>query len=215
MSEVHRYDVVIMLSEAGGRISYDPHGPEIVMARDFDRVTAERDAALETVTLKNRDVLEAQTAVTGWARKYDALQERLNAADQRADDLQFQLNDREGSRRDWFDEAQRLQAQLAYAVDALNEVVAASAMYEKPFEIATLAIGELSASAEPTCDRCEGKGNFLILGARPKCGNCGSSNGKSCNDKGCGYLEADICAALNPTAEGALKPAEGGGDEAV
>lgn len=41
-----------------------------------------------------------------------------------------------------------LRAQLAYAVGALNEVVKASAMHERPFEIATLAIGELSASAE-------------------------------------------------------------------
>jgi len=67
---------------------------------DFDRVTAERDA----------------------------LQLRLNAADQRNDELE---------------------SQLTYAVDVLNEVVKVSAMYEKPFEIATLAIGELSASAEP------------------------------------------------------------------
>ncbi|MBU0523459.1 MULTISPECIES: hypothetical protein [unclassified Pseudomonas] len=58
----------------------------------------------------------------------DALQLRLNEADQRIDELE---------------------SQLAYAVDALNEVVKVSAIYEKPFEIATLAIGELSASAEP------------------------------------------------------------------
>lgn len=49
-----------------------------VQASDFDRLTAE----------------------------CKALQERLNAADQSEDDLQFQLNDREGSRRDWFDAAQ-------------------------------------------------------------------------------------------------------------
>lgn len=59
MSEVHRYQVVTMLSAAGATIGYDPHGPDVVMASEFDRVTAERDA----------------------------LQQRLNTADQRADDL--------------------------------------------------------------------------------------------------------------------------------
>lgn len=59
MSEVHRYNVVTMLSESGNRIGYDPHGPAVVMASDFDRLTAERDA----------------------------LQQRLSAADQRIDEL--------------------------------------------------------------------------------------------------------------------------------
>lgn len=59
-------------------------GHDVVMAYELDRVTAERDA----------------------------LQERLNAADQKDDDLSFQLKDREGSRRDWFEEVQRLQAEL-------------------------------------------------------------------------------------------------------
>lgn len=40
--------------------------------------------------------------------RINALQQRLNAADQGKDDLEFQLKDREASRRDWFDEAQRL-----------------------------------------------------------------------------------------------------------
>lgn len=44
MSEVHRYQVVKMLSEAGNRISYDPHGPEVVMAEAYDRLKAENEA---------------------------------------------------------------------------------------------------------------------------------------------------------------------------
>ena len=59
MTEVHRYKAVTMISAAGATIGYDPHGPDVVMATEFDRVTAERDA----------------------------LQQRLNAADQRIDEL--------------------------------------------------------------------------------------------------------------------------------
>ena len=43
MSEVHRYKVVKMLSEAGNRISYDPHGPDVVMAEAYDKLRAEND----------------------------------------------------------------------------------------------------------------------------------------------------------------------------
>lgn len=60
MTEAHRYKAVTMISAAGATIGYDPHGPDVVMAAEFDRVTAERDA----------------------------LQQRLNAADQRIDELE-------------------------------------------------------------------------------------------------------------------------------
>lgn len=43
MSEVHRYKVVKMLSEGGNRISYDPHGPEVVMADAYDQLKAENE----------------------------------------------------------------------------------------------------------------------------------------------------------------------------
>ena len=43
MSEVHRYKVVKMLSEVGNRIGYSPHGPEVVLASDYDSLLAERD----------------------------------------------------------------------------------------------------------------------------------------------------------------------------
>ena len=72
----------------------------------------------------------------------DGLQLSLNTADQTIDDLNSAISRRTHRVRE-------LESQLSYAVDALNEVVKVSAMYEKPFEIATLAIGELSARALP------------------------------------------------------------------
>lgn len=72
----------------------------------------------------------------------DGLQLSLNTADQTIDDLNAAVSRRTQRVRE-------LEAQLDQAVTALNEVVKVSAMYEKPFEIATLAIGELSVSAEP------------------------------------------------------------------
>lgn len=159
MNEVHRYKVVTMLSQAGATIGYDPHGPDVVMADVLDRVTAERDA----------------------------LQQLLNAADQKDDDLSFQLNDREASRYSWFQAAQAaekrvevLEAQLADRDALLREirfkedghgfrVCKLGSYYTDKIDAA------LSASAEPSA---------------PKCGNCDSSTGQSCNDKGCGYLEA-------------------------
>lgn len=44
MTEVHRYKVIKMLSEGGNRISYDPHGPEVVMAEAYDQLKAENEA---------------------------------------------------------------------------------------------------------------------------------------------------------------------------
>lgn len=44
MTEVHRYKAVKMLSEAGNRISYDPHGPDVVMAEAYDQLKAENEA---------------------------------------------------------------------------------------------------------------------------------------------------------------------------
>lgn len=60
MSEVHRYQVVTMLSAAGATIGYDPHGPDVVMGADFDRVAAERDALQVLLTAKDEraDLLE-------------------------------------------------------------------------------------------------------------------------------------------------------------
>ncbi|HBO2361362.1 TPA: hypothetical protein L4H08_005501 [Pseudomonas aeruginosa] len=64
MSEVHRYSVVKMLSEAGNKISYDPHGPEVVMAKDYDALAAEAQVLREEVaklTQYNKSLNEENT----------------------------------------------------------------------------------------------------------------------------------------------------------
>lgn len=38
MSEVYRYKAVQLISESGGRIGYDPHGPDVVMATAYDEL---------------------------------------------------------------------------------------------------------------------------------------------------------------------------------
>lgn len=74
MSEVHRYNVVTMLSAAGATIGYDPHGPEVVMASAFDEAT--------------RLFLDAAERCVAAERREKELQQRLTASDERADLLE-------------------------------------------------------------------------------------------------------------------------------
>lgn len=61
---------------------------DIVMAVDFDRVTAERDAALADLASANSDrEAYAQNAID-LRKRVEALQQRLTAADERADVLE-------------------------------------------------------------------------------------------------------------------------------
>ena len=72
MPEVHRYQVVTMLSMAGATIGYDPHGPDVVMASDFDNAT--------------RLFLDAAERCIASERREKELQQRLTAADERIDE---------------------------------------------------------------------------------------------------------------------------------
>lgn len=66
MPEVHRYQVVKMLSEAGNKIAYDPHGPWVVM-EDAHRAHVTRlQAEVDRLTdaLANHDM--ASKAMDAW-----------------------------------------------------------------------------------------------------------------------------------------------------
>ena len=74
MTEVHRYKVVTMLSAAGATIGYDPHGPDVVMASAFDEAS--------------RLFLDAAERCVAAERREKELQQRLTAADERADTME-------------------------------------------------------------------------------------------------------------------------------
>ena len=85
MSEVHRYQVVTMLSASGATIGYDPHGPDVVMASAFDEAT--------------RLFLDAAERCVAAERRENELQQRLTAADERADVLEGLLREVQKSAR--------------------------------------------------------------------------------------------------------------------
>lgn len=75
-NEVYRYKVVTMRSEDGNRISYKPHGPEVVMATDFDSLEAE----CERLRVENADLIEARDSrVSERLAALDRLGEERNA----------------------------------------------------------------------------------------------------------------------------------------
>lgn len=104
MSAIKRWYIGVFGGEAQARpcspaeleIIHSLDGRYFVLDEDFDRVTAERDA----------------------------LQERLNAADQRADDLETQLAATEQSRRAWFDSSQAAEKRIEELTRGDGEQVA-------------------------------------------------------------------------------------------
>jgi len=77
VSETHRYKVVQMLSEDGNNISYAPHGPDIVLADNFDRVTAECNALQQRQAHLEGLLKEASQHVPLFA---ESLRHRIKAA---------------------------------------------------------------------------------------------------------------------------------------
>lgn len=87
MTEVHRYKAVKLLSFGGSKIEYIPHGPDVVRAEDFDRVTAERESL--QLMLNNRDDLDDQ--LTSLEQRRYAEQQAREAAERRVDVLEAAL----------------------------------------------------------------------------------------------------------------------------
>ncbi|KQJ58211.1 hypothetical protein AN280_02830 [Pseudomonas aeruginosa] len=83
MSEVHRYSVVKMLSAAGNKISYDPHGPEVVMAKDYDALAAESQALREEVAALRAKLAMAEDA----AAKGDAARQQCGGMEMEIQEL--------------------------------------------------------------------------------------------------------------------------------
>lgn len=81
MSEVHRYNVVKMLSDVGNCISYDPHGPEIVMARDYD-------TALSKLAALREELGQCKGEYDRSANKVSALQDELAELEEEFDTLE-------------------------------------------------------------------------------------------------------------------------------
>lgn len=87
MSEVHRFSVVKMLSEAGNKISYEPHGPEIVMAKDYDALAAEAQALREEVAALRTKLTMAEDA----AAKGDAARQQCGGMEMEIEELRAEL----------------------------------------------------------------------------------------------------------------------------
>lgn len=89
MSEAERYYIGVFGGEAQARVCLrglagmirDSEGRHFTLAEDFDRVTAERDAALADVELW-------RSRCSAKCYEVDALQQRLTAADERRDYLE-------------------------------------------------------------------------------------------------------------------------------
>lgn len=77
MSEVHRYRAVKMQTEVGNNISYNPHGPEIVLAADFDRVIAERDALQQDLNQRDEQIATLESQREAWLRNSQAAERRV------------------------------------------------------------------------------------------------------------------------------------------
>ena len=129
MSEVHRYKVVKMLSEDGNRISYDPHGPEVVVASAFDEAT--------------RLFLDAAERCVASERREKELQALLTAADERADVMTTALS------RIQFRCQSFVESDWAMAVESVEAVLSIAEAALKPAE---------SAKDEHVCTGCGSKG---------------------------------------------------------
>lgn len=156
MSDVKRYD----MCGFGGGLVERPEGAWYHMD-DFDRVTAELNAALGREAALREENSDLSDALYESEERSASRGRQSSAFEDRMGDLQIQ----NGKLQDRLTESHQREARLQdmvtaaderldQAITAPNEIAEVSRMGEKPFEIATLAIGEIPA-LKPT----EGRGD--------------------------------------------------------
>ncbi|MGV8567645.1 MAG: hypothetical protein ACWA7E_06400 [Pseudomonas asiatica] len=121
MTEVHRYRVVKMLSEGGNRISYDPHGPDVVMASAYDQLEAENEALRKEAERNKRMLLDACVSI-------GSIGEALGL------DMDADADMMIGTARD--------------LIDGLNRIIKECPLGSPGFAIATEVMGELGVQQE-------------------------------------------------------------------
>lgn len=77
MSEVNRYNAIKLKTDRGNLITYTPHGPEVVMAKDYDNLTLQLEDAKVVIT----------TLTSDWW----LLNERTLELEGQRDDLELQI----------------------------------------------------------------------------------------------------------------------------
>lgn len=179
MSEVKRYGRIGDMVEATeGLLKLYPMMSVYVLATDFDRVTAERDAALAENKLLRHDVasyletvakvcdmlgVDLESAKTAEGKPSDvlfgyviAMQQRLTAADERVDELEGVLRD---------------------SKDVMSGIWDASYDHDAGDALAALDLMErIDAALKPA--------------EAARCTNCDRSTVEQCDDAGCGFLGA-------------------------
>lgn len=121
MTEVHRYRVVKMLSEDGNRISYNPHGPDVVMAEAYDQLKAENEALSNESERRKRMLLDASVQI-------GSIGEALGL------DMDADADMMIGAARD--------------LIDGLNRIIKECPLGSPGFAIATEVMGELGVTQD-------------------------------------------------------------------
>ncbi len=121
MTEVHRYKAVKMLSEAGNRISYEPHGPFVVMADAYDQLKTENEALRKEAERSKSMLLDACVQI-------GSIGEALGL------DMDADADMMIGTARD--------------LSDALNRIIKDCPLGSPGFAIATEVLGELGVQQE-------------------------------------------------------------------
>ena len=83
MSEVHRYQVVEMLTEDGNKIRYSPTGPWVVMASMFDLTKADLDAQRLRADTAEADLKGIKEGMAYRGSLFGKVQAERDAAEQR------------------------------------------------------------------------------------------------------------------------------------